>query len=441
MASLHKKVLTITNLGVRFASASTNFDHNCKVLILGGGTGGCSAAAKFCYKLGKGNVIVIDPADKHYYQPMYTLIGAGIKPLEASSRPMVSVLPKKAKWIQDSVSKIHPHDNYVTTDMGLKISYEYLIVALGIESHFEKIKGLQEALDNPRSGVSCNYSPKYVEKTHENMKNLKEGNAIFTFPNTPIKCAGAPLKACYLTEDYIRRSGRRDKVNFYYRTSLPVIFSVKHYAEQLLKLCKERDIDVGMKQELIEVNHVAKEAKFRQIDRPLEVETVRYSMLHAVPPMSAPKLLAESNKDLVDHAGYLKINKATLQHDVFPNIFGIGDCTNLPTSKTAAAAAGQVGILYKNLSCIMSGKDSSSKYDGYTSCPLVTGFGGCILAEFDYNLQPLETFPLIDQSKEHLSMYIMKKDFMPFLYWYGMVRGHWSGPNILRKMLHLGQSK
>uniref|UniRef100_A0A069DU02 Sulfide:quinone oxidoreductase, mitochondrial n=1 Tax=Panstrongylus megistus TaxID=65343 RepID=A0A069DU02_9HEMI len=423
---------------VRFASASSN-KQSCKLLVLGGGTGGCTIAAKFRPKLGKNKIVVVEPNDKHYYQPMFTLVGGGIKPMEETNRLESSVLPEGVIWIKDTVANIDPESSVVMTKLGTEISYDYLVVALGIELQYNKIKGLEEALSIPDSGVCSNYSPKYVQRTYDTLSKIREGNAVFTFPNTPVKCAGAPLKACLISEDFIRKTGKRDKIRFYYRTSLPVIFSVKHYATKLHEVCSKRNVDVALKQELVEVDYLNREAFFKDVERPLDIRAIPYTMLHVTPPMGPPAVM-QSHPDLVDHSGFLRVNKSTLKHDYFPNIYGIGDCTNLPTSKTAAAVAAQSNVLYKNLSSDIKGSNAVKyKYDGYTSCPLVTGVGTCIMAEFDYNLQPLETFP-IDQSKEHFSMYWMKKNLMPFLYWNFMLRGFWSGPKLVRKMLHLGLS-
>ncbi|XP_014254860.1 sulfide:quinone oxidoreductase, mitochondrial isoform X1 [Cimex lectularius] len=413
---------------------------SCKLLVLGGGTGGCTVASKFACKLGKDKVIIVEPTLEHYYQPMLTLIGGGIKKLDDAKRQMKDVLPKGAIWVNDRVVYIEPGTNTVRTENGTEISYEYLVIALGIDMNFNKIPGLVEGLEENNSQVCSNYSPKYVNKTFKSLQKIKKGQAVFSFPNTPVKCAGAPLKACLISEDYFRKENKRDNIKVIYRTSLPTIFSAKHYASKLLELCEQRDIDVGLKKELVKVKTLSKEAIFRNIERPAETETIKYAMLHVTPPMSAPNVLKTGLK-LVDSNGFLNVNKATLQHIEYKNIYGIGDCTNLPTSKTAAAVAAQSGVLFENLLADMKGdKTPKATYDGYTSCPLVTGYQNCIMAEFDYNLQPLETFP-IDQRNEHRSMYFMKKDIMPLLYWHAMLKGYWSGPKMVRKILHFGTGK
>ncbi|KAK4007956.1 hypothetical protein OUZ56_013116 [Daphnia magna] len=421
-----------------FSTSKQRLSQSYKLVVVGGGAGGCSVAAKFSSLLPKNHVAIIEPNDTHYYQPMWTMVGGGMKKLEQSGRPMSEVLPKNARWIKERASKFFPKENRLVTASGEEINYDYLVIAMGLQLDYNKIKGLPEAFNTP--GVCSNYSTLYVGNTLESLKNFKEGNAIFTFPNTPVKCAGAPQKAMYISEEYLRKHNKRDKANVMFNTSLGAIFGVKKYADALEKVVKKRNIAVNFRHELVEVKPDTKEAVFRLLDDPAgATKTFKYEMLHVTPPMSSPALL-RANKELTNEAGYLEIDKSTLQHVRFPNIFGIGDCTSLPTSKTAAAIAGQNKIVFDNLRFLMDGKKLSQKYDGYTSCPLVTGYSKCILAEFDYDGKPLETLP-INQAKERMTSFFMKKELMPLLYWKLMLNGWWNGPSTIRKILHLGTGR
>ncbi|XP_064846199.1 sulfide:quinone oxidoreductase, mitochondrial-like [Oncorhynchus masou masou] len=414
--------------------ASSSKEHY-KVLVLGGGSGGITMSARMKRKLGAENVAIVEPSEMHYYQPIWTLVGAGAKGVASSGRPTASVVPSGVKWVRSKVQEINPDTNTVRTGNGMEISYQYLIVALGLQLHYEKIKGLPEIEDWVKFKIGSNYSVQTVEKTWSALQNFKEGNAIFSFPNTPVKCAGAPQKIMYLTDAYLRKTGKRAKANVVYNTSLPVLFGVKKYADALWEIVKSRDIQVNLRQNLIEVRADKQEAVFENLDNPGETKVFEYEMLHVTPPMGPNPVVKGSL--LADEAGWLDINKETLQHNKYPNVFGIGDCTNLPTSKTAAAVAAQSSILDRTISKVLKNEKPDSKYDGYTSCPLVTNYNTVILAEFDYSGQPLETFP-IDQSKERWTMYHMKADVMPHLYWHGLLKGFWGGPGPYRKIMHLG---
>lgn len=408
-----------------------------ELVVVGGGSGGCATAHMFSRKMGRGKVAVIEPADVHYYQPLWTLVGGGIKKVEQSGKPMGKVLPRNCDWIQEKCVEFDPDNCTVTTESGDLIRYQYLVVAMGLQLNYHLIKGLPEAFDiDPM--LCSNYWNKQVVKTRPAMEAFKEGNAIFTFPNTPIKCAGAPQKIMYLTEHYLRKSGKRQRANVLYNTSLGVIFGVRRYAETLSSICQQREIKLNFRHNLIEVRPEKKEAVFQHLDTH-ETKVFPYEMMHIVPPMSTPKELWDT--PLVDETGYVTVNRETLQHIRYPNVFGIGDNTNVPTSKTAAAIASQTGVLLRNLCAVLSGKEPGiKKYDGYTSCPVVTAPGKCVMAEFDWDGQPLETFPF-DQSKERRTMYHFKRDIFPEIYWNMLIKGMWYGPALIRKGLHLGMSR
>lgn len=417
-------------------TAATRAEHHYRLIVVGGGSGGCGTANKFASRVGKGKLAVIDPATTHYYQPMWTLVGGGLKTLAQSARPSESLLPSGANWIREPVVSFQPEENRLVVAGGDVVHYDFLVVALGLQLRYDKIKGLPEAFETP--GVCSNYSPLYVEKTTKAIQDFKGGNAVFTFPTGSIKCPGAPQKIMYLAEESFRMRGIPANVHYY--TTLPVIFGVKKYAAALTEIVNELGINLHLRQNLIEVIPDKKMAVFQHMDTGAKVEQP-YDMIHVTPPMNTPPVLGE-NKDLADQAGFLNVNPQTLQHVKYSNVFGIGDCTNSPNSKTAAAVAGQLGIMRKNLGAAMAGKALPALYDGYTSCPLVTGRNKVILAEFDFQSppQPLETFP-INQAKQRWSMYQMKAHVMPPLYFYGLVKGWWEGPAIIRKALRLGMSR
>uniref|UniRef100_A0A1L8E0E0 Sulfide:quinone oxidoreductase, mitochondrial n=1 Tax=Nyssomyia neivai TaxID=330878 RepID=A0A1L8E0E0_9DIPT len=427
-------MLGIVQHSIRNFSVSTvNQKRQCKVLVVGGGSGGCTVAAKISSKLGPGNVIVLEPADTHYYQPMFTLIGGGIKKLEDSAAPMKDTLPSLATWLQDSVAQFEPAANAVVTKSGERIEYEQLLIAVGLELRYDRIPGLVEALAIPGGAVCSNYSPKYVNRTLEALQKFQQGNAIFTFPNSPVKCPGAPQKIAYIAEHFLRRNKKRADANVIYNTALPVIFGVKHYADALWKVAEKKGVKVNVRTNLKEVIPGKNQAVFENLDKPGEEYTIDYSFLHVTPPMATPEVIS-SCKEIANAAGFVDVNKDTMQHVKYPNIFAIGDCSSSPNSKTAASVAAQAPVVYQNMVAVMEGRTPSASYNGYASCPLVTGYHTCILAEFDYNLQPLETFP-VSQDKERFSMFLLKTYFMPSLYWQLMLNGMWNGPGIVRKLL------
>ncbi|PBC32957.1 Sulfide:quinone oxidoreductase [Apis cerana cerana] len=406
--------------------------HSCKLLVVGGGTGGCSMAAKFVNKFkGRNQVIIIEPNEIHYYQPMFTLIGGGIRSFEDSKKPMKDTLPKNAKWFQDNVMSFEPTQNQVTMSNGDIVQYEIMIVAMGLQLYWEKIPGLVESLKNNMSRVCSIYGSDTVTNVFPKITKIKDGTAIFTFPNSPVKCPGAPQKIAYIAEEYFRKQNVRDNVKVVYNTALPVIFGVKKYADALWDVCKKRNITVNVQTNLVKINPVTEEAVFQKLDGSNETFVEKFSLLHVCPPMGPPDVL-KKHPSLTNEVGFLSVDPKTLRHTKYSNIYGIGDCISAPNSKTMAAIAAQEKVLYKNITDDLAGKPMTMIYNGYSSCPLVTGYKKCILAEFDYNLQPLETFP-VNQGREYFFTFILKAYIFPLLYWTLMTRGKWDGPEFLRK--------
>ncbi len=399
------------------SSAGTGTIHH-SVVIVGGGTAGLTVAARLTKGwFNSADVAVIEPSDKHYYQPLWTLVGAGAATREQTERNEAAVMPRKAKWIQAAVAEFHPEENYLLTRDGLRISYDWLVVAAGIQINWDGIKGLKETLG--KNGVCSNYSYDTVDSTWENIRNFQGGTAIFTQPAGAIKCGGAPQKICYLAEDYFRKHGIRDNCRVVFAAAGKQIFAVDKYRIALEEVVKRKEIETMFQHNLTEVRPETKEAVFRRLDTEEDV-VVKYDMLHVTPPMSSPGFIAQS--PLANSEGWVEVDRDTLQHTRFPNVFSLGDCSNLPTSKTGAAVRKQAPVLVKNLHAAMNGKPLTSKYNGYTSCPVVTGYGSLILAEFDYDKNPDETFPF-NQAKERRSMYLLKKYVLPLLYWKGMLKG------------------
>lgn len=420
---------------------STKDAKHYKVVVAGGGSGGCAVAARACRAFGSGKVAVIEPAAEHYYQPLWTLVAAGIKKLDQTVRPMKDVLPKNCDHHKEKVQEFDPENNTVTLGNGQKLSYDYLVVALGIQINLNKVEGLVEALENDPV-VSTIYLPEKTEKTFRAMQNFKGGSAIFTFPNSPIKCAGAPQKIMYLADEFWRKQGVRDKSEINYFTSLPKMFGVEKYAATLREIVKRKNITVNFQTSLKAVDHVKKTVLIEKLDSQTgEENTYHYDFLHVAPPMGAPDTLKNAPAAFIDSVtGFLDVNRLTMQHSKYPNVFGLGDCTNAPTAKTAAAIGAQNKILFNSLKQVMAGKTPDGQYDGYTACPLVTSYNTCVMAEFDYSCEPLETFPF-NQAKERHTMYYMKRDVFPQIYWNLLLKGRWEGNKKVRKILHLGMSK
>ncbi|TDL31068.1 NAD(P)/FAD-dependent oxidoreductase [Jeotgalibacillus sp. S-D1] len=388
-----------------------------QVVIVGGGTAGIAVASQLKRLARHLDIAIIDPAKKHYYQPLWTLVGAGVFDKEESERAESDLIPEGVKWYQESAEDFQPEENLVVTSDGTKIHYKYLIVCPGLQLDWDKIEGLEGNVG--KFGICSNYSYEHVHYTWETIRTFKGGRAIFTHPDSPVKCGGAPQKIMYLAEDAFRKQGVRNEAEVVFQSANPSIFSVEKYADTLNEVINKRGIQANYRKDLVKIDGPNKKATFRDLETN-EEETLDYEMIHAVPYMSAPDFI--KNSPLANSDGWVDVDPYTLQHKQYNNIFGLGDASSVPTSKTGAAIRKQAPTVVSNIYALMKNKKPWRKYNGYTSCPLVTSYNTLVMAEFKYNNVPSETFP-INQAKERKSMYLVKKYGLPAMYWHGMMKG------------------
>lgn len=440
-----------------------------QIAIIGAGTAGITVAAQLLRKDSKLDVAIIDPASKHYYQPAWTLVGAGTFNYKDTERDMAPLIPAGAKWIQEAVTTIDPDGNKLTTDKGSTISYDYLVVCPGLKYDFDLIEGLAETIN--KNDVCSNYTDS--EYTWKVLQNFKGGVALFTQPATPIKCGGAPQKIMYLADDYFRKSGVRKDTTVVFATPGGVIFGVDPFKQTLMEVVDRKEIGLRFFHKITRIDAANKIAYFQIIanqedpsklyhnmgncaesisasklseasnpaelfHNPKDIKVthvsdtevgIHYDMLHLAPPQAAPDFIQQSKLAATEgpNKGWVPVDKNTLQHDTYSNVFALGDVAALPTAKTGAAVRKQAPVVVENLMHVMKqdGKLTGS-YEGYSSCPLVTGYGKMVLAEFKYD-NVRDSDPMIstfvDTAKEQWSMWLLKKYLLPFMYWNMMLKG------------------
>ena len=394
--------------------------HHHKVLIVGGGTAGISVAARL-RRAGVDGVTIVEPSSQHYYQPLFTLVGGGRAPQSETVRPEASVMPKGAGWVHEAATGVDPEARTVTTEPGRVLSYDFLVLAPGIQLDFDKVSGLTEALG--QRGVSSNYRFDLTPRTWEFIRDLRGGTALFTMPAGPIKCAGAPQKIAYLAADWWRSQGVLDRTRVILVLPTAAMFSQPDWAKVLAGIAAGYGIEVRKESQLVEVDGDSNRAVISDTKAGTK-ETIDYDILHATPPQSAPDWIKRT--PLADPAspfGYVQVDKHTLQSPDWPNVFSLGDASSLPTSKTGAAIRKQAPVLVANLLAAMRGQALTGHYNGYTSCPLVTSRNRMLLAEFDYDLKRTPSFPLINTLKPRYDMWLLKRYGLPAMYWNLIVKG------------------
>jgi len=390
------------------------------IVVIGGGTAGIGFVASLLKRDPQLKVTVIEPSSQHYYQPAWTLVGGGAFDVKDTVRPMSKVMPRQATWIQASVSAIHPQSRQLTLDDQRTVSYQNLIVCPGLRLAWEKIEGLQESLG--QHGVTSNYSYQHAQYTWDQVQKLRDGRALFTQPAMPIKCAGAPQKALYLSCDHWRKSAVLKDINVEFNLAGAALFGVPTFVPPLMKYIEQYDAQLAFNSNLVKVDGPAKTAWFdvKGADGNISRVAKTFDLLHVVPPQVAPDFIAQSA--LADAGGWCEVDPHSLQHPRYPDVFALGDICGTSNAKTAAAVRKQVVVVAQNLLAARKQQPLPLKYDGYGSCPLTVEKGKVILAEFGYGGKLLPTFPL-DPTVARRSAWWLKATLLPWFYWHGMLKG------------------
>ena len=398
----------------------SNSNHD--VVIVGGGTAGITVAASLRRRAPKSlDIAIIDPAESHYYQPAWTLVGGGAYSLERTRRSLASLVPAGVRLIRDAVTAFRPDANEVTLASGDVVGYAQLVVCPGLILDWEKVEGLPGALG--RNGVCSNYSADHAEYTWACIQALKSGaRAVFTQPPMPFKCPGAPQKIAYLTADHLRRSGLLKSCHVEFHTATPAIFGVPFFAKALTRVAARYGIEVDVSHNLIAVDGAARKATFEVVDGDGKGSriVVDYDMLHVTPPQAPPAFIRTS--PLANEAGWVDVDQGSLQHPKFSNVFSLGDVCSTPNSKTAAAIRKQSPVVVRNILRVRKGEEAVAEYDGYASCPLTTAYGKVIMAEFIYGGKVTPSLPL-NPGKERWVNWWIKKTGLPLMYWHYMLKG------------------
>lgn len=445
-------VLASTSSG-SIASAEAA-DVNGKIVIVGAGAGGIMALARLHSGINNPDITIISPNELHIYQPGQVFEAAGLYLHNDLIKPNSNFIPDDVNWIKDEVQSFDPDNNTLQTRGGEKVDYDYLVVAAGIDYHYDWIEGLKEE-DIGTNGISSVYLNNMEKGTTDGgsitwdwFNALKEAAAtspnkkprvIYTQPNTPIKCGGAPQKILYLSADHLKKEGL--SADYTFATSAGSLFGLKPIADSLGEVQKRYDtITNKFKHNLIAIDVPNKVATFEhtyevqgEYDEELEAydtitkrETVEmeYDFIHVVPPMSAAQSVAESPLGWQKGSakGWLEVDKETLQHRRYPNVFGIGDICGIPMGKTGGSARHHGPVMVGNLIAQMQGKALKEKFDGYTVCPLKVEYGKIIMAEFNYDgLAP--SFSFLAPEKPRWIWWAFDLYMLKPMYWYLMMRG------------------
>ncbi|CAN1724817.1 sulfide:quinone oxidoreductase [Hyphomicrobium sp. 1Nfss2.1] len=393
------------------------------IVIVGGGAAGIATASSLLARNADLDIAIIDPADTHYYQPGWTMVGGGVFAPSTTVNTMASVMPAGVKWIKAAVTAFEPAENAVILEGCRIVKYRHLVVCPGLKLDWAKVEGLVDTIG--RNGVTSNYRFDLAPYTWELVRNFKGGRAVFTQPPMPIKCAGAPQKVMYLSADHWRRNGHLKNVDIGFYTATPALFGVAAYVPALMKYVERYGAKLNFHHNLVAIDGNAKKAWFEQAipDQPKKTVEVDFDMIHVTPPQCAPDFIRVS--PLANAAGWVDVNQGTLRHATYDNIYALGDVCSAPNAKTAAAARKQAPVVAENIAHDLGLRPSAAEYDGYGSCPLTVERGKIVLAEFGYGGKLLPSFPkfFINGVKPSRTAWLLKERILPPIYWRAMLKG------------------
>jgi len=394
-----------------------------RVVVIGGGAAGLTAASLLSRRLEGAEILIVEPNAAHIYQPGLTLVGAGVwqtaRLIECTER----FIAAGVRWAQASVAAFEPESDQVVLSTGARESYDFLIVATGCALNYDGIAGMETSLIG-REGIGSIYAgPDEARETYGALAAFVEkgGVGLFGRPATDIKCAGAPLKMALIADDLMTTAGTRGKAKLIYNAHDGNVFSVPVVARKVEELFAARDVEINRNHVLTAIDPARRRAIYRTPGGEVAFD---YDFIHVVPPMSAPRALVESPLAWQDGAfkGWLEVDRATMRHRRYPNVFGLGDVNGVPKGKTAASVKWQAPVAIGNLVRIIAGGEPTEIYNGYTSCPLVTGIGKAMLVEFDYDNRLVPSFPFIDPLTEHWLAWVIEEKMLKPTYM-AMLRG------------------
>lgn len=393
------------------------------VIVVGGGSAGIAAASSLLKRRPQLDIVVIEPRYKHFYQPGFTMVGGGVFSPTQPQTFTKKVMPDGVRWIEAAVASFEPDRNQVILEDGSHLQYRQMVVAPGLKLDWDAVEGLREGLG--KNGVTSNYRFDYAPYTWELVQKLRSGRAIFTQPQMPIKCAGAPQKAMYLSCDHWLRNKVLDKIDVKFANAGGVLFGIDHYVPPLMEYVKKYNAGLDFFHNLVAVDGEAQKAWFDVSEPGKEVrrEEMEFDMLHVCPPQTAPDFII--NSPLANDAGWVDVAQDTLRHKRYDNIFSLGDACSAPNAKTLAAARLQAPVVAENLIAVFDGKEPTAEYNGYGSCPLTVEKGKIVLAEFGYGGKLLPTFPewLIKSDEPSKVAWFVKEKMLPTVYYQLMLKG------------------
>ncbi len=382
------------------------------IVIAGSGLAGIAIAHRLHAMLDGARITIVDAKEVHNYQPGFTLVATGVWPVGKVIDRNADLQPAGVGWVKEMVAEFDPAANALVTTGGRRIAYDYLVVATGTHQDWAQIEGMDLKAIGSNGLASVYPSSDAAVATWAAMDQFraKGGEAVLTLPATPLKCAGAPLKMTFMVRDRLAQAGtlQNSRVTFY--SALQNVFGVKAVNDNVLERWQALGVGVQFTQKLKAIDVGARRATFTSPEG--EATEVPYDFIHVVPPMRAPDAVKNSDLAWKDGpmaaGGWLEVDKDTLQHRRYRNVFVLGDINGTPRGKTAATVKKSAPLVAQHIVDVVAGREPGQKFDGYTSCPMIVREGSAMLIEFDYEGRLIPSLPMIEPLQESYFAWLMK---------------------------------
>lgn len=391
-----------------------------KLLILGAGTAGTMMLNKLSNELesSEWSITIVDQFETHYYQPGFLFIPFGIYNKKDVIKPKRDFFPSGVEVIISGIDKIEPKENRVLLENNQVLTYEYLIIATGTKIRPEETEGMTGELW--KKSIFDFYTIEGAIALADFFKHWEGGKLVLNITEMPIKCPVAPLEFVFLADSYFTERGMRDRVDIHFVTPLPGAFTKPKASSVLGDFLTKKNIKLTPEFNIARVDNENK--KIISWDE----SEIPFDVLVTIPTNMGDDAIERSG--IGDELNFIPTDKHTLRVDGHDNIFAIGDCTNLPSSKAGSVAHFEADILFENFLDVIEGREPRAKFDGHANCYIESGFGKGILIDFNYDTEPLPgkyplpgvgPFSLLEETK----MNHYGKVMFRWMYWNLLLQG------------------
>jgi sulfide:quinone oxidoreductase len=391
-----------------------------RIVILGGGTGGTLTANRLHRMLGDAcTITVVDQDDRHIYQPGLLFVPFGLADVDELVRPRRRQLHDGIDYVVSAIDRVDTEASRVHLTDGSELDYDVLVVATGAILLPEETDGLTGP--GWREKTFDFYSPEGADALQRALATFDRGRLVVNVVDMPIKCPVAPLEFCFLADWFLRERGVRDQVELVYVTPLDGAFTKPIASAQLGGLLADKGIEL------------VTEFATGEVDGPggrlisFDEREVAFDLLVAIPVHGGAEYVGRS-PGLGDALGFVPCDRNSLQSKAAPNVFVIGDATDLPASKAGSVTHFEGEVLVDNIRRFIAGEPLEPGFDGHANCFIETGFRKALLIDFNYDVEPapgryphpkLGPLPLLKQSR----MNHMAKLAFQWMYWHALLPG------------------